>query len=296
MTPRVSIVIPTWNRRDLLVECLRSLEAQSFREFETIVVDDGSTDDTVEVIERDFPSVRLARLLENQRFCTAVNAGLRVAMCEYVMPLNNDMTLEADFLENLVTAADASDAALFAPLVLLLQLLVMVPFARTMKIPVTRSSFRRVEEPEVPDDAWIYFRETASLNLHTNSAGRTIDRIVEVFPDDQQEAVRAMLAGSLQGVLSQLLCARVDVEGRHPATELLFTSMALRSVIREGAAHKIESMLQAEEFATIHMGSSRYFVPNQLEAPPGSQPEPVTPAELQGLGSGIERHRSVRVA
>ena len=52
---------------------------------------------------------------------------------------------------------------LFVPLVLLLQLLFMVPFARTMKIPVTRSSFRRVEEPEVPDDAWIYFRETASL-------------------------------------------------------------------------------------------------------------------------------------
>lgn len=52
---------------------------------------------------------------------------------------------------------------LFAPLVLLLQLLIMVPLSRTMKIPVTRSSFQRVDEPEVPDDAWIYFRETASL-------------------------------------------------------------------------------------------------------------------------------------
>ena len=95
--------------------------------------------------------------------------------------------------------------------------------------------------------------------LHTNSAGRTIDRIVEVFPDDQQEAVRAMLAGSLQGVLSQLLCARVDVEGRFPATELLFTSMALRSVIREGAAHKIESMLQAGKAEGMHrMDDSLY--------------------------------------
>ncbi|MHC4819005.1 MAG: type IV pilus twitching motility protein PilT [Planctomycetota bacterium] len=95
--------------------------------------------------------------------------------------------------------------------------------------------------------------------LHTNSAGRTIDRIVEVFPEDQQEAVRAMLAGSLQGVLSQLLCARVDVEGRFPATELLFTSMALRSVIREGAAHKIESMLQAGRAEGMHrMDDSLY--------------------------------------
>ncbi|MHC4549853.1 MAG: type IV pilus twitching motility protein PilT [Planctomycetota bacterium] len=95
--------------------------------------------------------------------------------------------------------------------------------------------------------------------LHTNSAGRTIDRIVEVFPDDQQEQVRSMLAGSLQGVLSQLLCPRIDEEGRIPATELLFTSTALRAVIREGAAHKIESMLQAGRGEGMHrMDDSLY--------------------------------------
>jgi twitching motility protein PilT len=88
--------------------------------------------------------------------------------------------------------------------------------------------------------------------LHTNSAGRTIDRIVEVFPEEQQPQVRAMLADSLEGVLSQILCRRVDAEGRVPATELLFTSTALKSVIREGAAHKIESMLQAGRAEGMH--------------------------------------------
>ncbi|MGH7162397.1 MAG: type IV pilus twitching motility protein PilT [Planctomycetota bacterium] len=88
--------------------------------------------------------------------------------------------------------------------------------------------------------------------LHTNSAGRTVDRIVEVFPEEQQAQVRMMLADALQGVLSQLLCRRADGSGRVPATELLFTSTALKSVIREGAAHKIESMLQAGRAEGMH--------------------------------------------
>jgi len=95
--------------------------------------------------------------------------------------------------------------------------------------------------------------------LHTNSAGRTIDRIVEVFPEEQQAQIRSMLAESIQGVLSQILCRRADVEGRIPATELLFTSTALKSVVREGAAHKIESMLQAGRTEGMHRMDDSLF-------------------------------------
>jgi len=95
--------------------------------------------------------------------------------------------------------------------------------------------------------------------LHTNSAGRTIDRIVEVFPDEQQPQVRSMLADSLQGVLSQILCRRIDEEGRIPATELLFSSTAVRSVIREGGAHKIESMLQGGRAEGMHRMDDSLF-------------------------------------
>jgi twitching motility protein PilT len=95
--------------------------------------------------------------------------------------------------------------------------------------------------------------------LHTNSAGRTIDRIVEVFPEEQQVQVRAMLAESIQGVLSQVLCRRIDEPGRIPATELLFTSTALRSVVREGAAHKIESMLQGGRSEGMHRMDDSLF-------------------------------------
>jgi len=95
--------------------------------------------------------------------------------------------------------------------------------------------------------------------LHTNSAGRTVDRIVEVFPEEQQPQVRAMLAGSLRGVLSQILCRRIDQSGRIPATELMLNSNAIRAVVREGAAHKIESMLQAGRSEGMHRMDDSLF-------------------------------------
>ncbi|MHC4952342.1 MAG: type IV pilus twitching motility protein PilT [Planctomycetota bacterium] len=95
--------------------------------------------------------------------------------------------------------------------------------------------------------------------LHTNSAARTVDRIVEVFPDEQQPQVRSMLAGSLRGVLSQILCRRLDNDGRIPATELMFETTAIRAVIREGAAHKIESMIQAGRSEGMHRMDDSLF-------------------------------------
>jgi twitching motility protein PilT len=88
--------------------------------------------------------------------------------------------------------------------------------------------------------------------LHTNGAARTIDRIVEVFEEDQQPHVRSMLADSLQGVLSQILCPTADGEGRVPATELLFASTALRAVIRDGATHKVDSLFQSGRSRGMH--------------------------------------------
>ncbi len=118
MSERVSIIIPTWNKKDLLLECLRSLDAQSFRDFDVIVVDDCSTDGSGEAVSAAHPKSRIVKLERNKGFCAAVNAGLGLAGGELVLLLNNDMTLEDDFLERLVDAADGSDAGMFAPLIL----------------------------------------------------------------------------------------------------------------------------------------------------------------------------------
>lgn len=80
--------------------------------------------------------------------------------------------------------------------------------------------------------------------LHTNNAGKTIDRMVDVFPEDQQNQIRTMLSVSLKGVVSQLLCLRVGGKGRIPVSEILFGSLALSNLVREGAVHKIPSVIE----------------------------------------------------
>ncbi len=81
--------------------------------------------------------------------------------------------------------------------------------------------------------------------LHTNDAVRTIDRIIDVFPADQQHQARVMLADSLQGVCSQILLKTRDGKGRAPATEILLGSRALSNCIREGNTAMIPSIIQA---------------------------------------------------
>ena len=104
--PRVSVVIPTWDGAELLRQALASLASQSFRDFETIVVDNGSRDGTAAMLARDFPGVALVRFEENRGFAPAVNAGLRAARGEVLVLMNNDVEAEPGWLSALVTALD----------------------------------------------------------------------------------------------------------------------------------------------------------------------------------------------
>ncbi len=74
--------------------------------------------------------------------------------------------------------------------------------------------------------------------LHTNSAAKTVDRIVNVFPQEEQEAVRSILAESLKGVLSQQLLKRIG-GGRAAAVEIMFSGAALPNLIREGKTYQL---------------------------------------------------------
>jgi len=81
--------------------------------------------------------------------------------------------------------------------------------------------------------------------LHTNNARKTVDRIIDVFPSDQQSQVRTMLAASLRGVLAQLLCKRVDKPGRTAVHEIMFATPAVAAIIREGATQKLYDVITA---------------------------------------------------
>jgi twitching motility protein PilT len=80
--------------------------------------------------------------------------------------------------------------------------------------------------------------------LHTNSAAKTIDRIINAFPSNQQSQARAMLSESLRAVIAQQLVKTIDGKGRCAANEILIGSSALASMIREGKITQIESLIQ----------------------------------------------------
>ena len=80
--------------------------------------------------------------------------------------------------------------------------------------------------------------------LHTQSAPSTIDRIIDVFPPEQQEQVRIMIANSLQGVVTQTLLPTADGVGRTPALEVLLPDDAVRNLIRQGKVEQIYSVMQ----------------------------------------------------
>jgi twitching motility protein PilT len=80
--------------------------------------------------------------------------------------------------------------------------------------------------------------------LHTKSAPKTIDRIIDAFPPAQQQQVRVQLAEALQGVVSQLLFPTKDKKGRVAAFEIMVATVAIRNLIREGKTHQMPSSIQ----------------------------------------------------
>jgi twitching motility protein PilT len=80
--------------------------------------------------------------------------------------------------------------------------------------------------------------------LHTQSAPSTIDRIIDVFPAEQQEQVRIMIANSLQGIVTQTLIPTADGRGRVAALEILLPDDAVRNLIRQGKVEQVYSIMQ----------------------------------------------------
>lgn len=105
--PRVSIVIPCWNAGKHLAGLLDSLRSQTFQDFETILVDDGSSDpETLDAVAALPPDITVVRQ-ENMGLPAARNTGLRVARGEYVFPLDCDDRIEPAFLAKGVALLDA---------------------------------------------------------------------------------------------------------------------------------------------------------------------------------------------
>ncbi|MBN1319910.1 MAG: glycosyltransferase family 2 protein [Thermoleophilia bacterium] len=113
-SPRASVIVPNWNGLSHLPGCLDSLAAQSFADFEVLVVDNGSSDGSVAWIREHHPEVRVVQRPDNGGFSRAVNAGIAAARGEYVALLNNDTAADDGWLGALVGALDEHQAYDFA--------------------------------------------------------------------------------------------------------------------------------------------------------------------------------------
>ncbi|MFH0984191.1 MAG: glycosyltransferase family 2 protein [Candidatus Omnitrophota bacterium] len=113
MSSSVSVIILNWNGLHLLPDCLESLAQQTWRNFETIFVDNGSVDGSADWVKTHYPQVRVICLDSNRGFCGGNNAGIRAAEGEFIVLLNNDTLVERGWLENLcrVVMSDPKIAA-----------------------------------------------------------------------------------------------------------------------------------------------------------------------------------------
>jgi len=96
------IIIPNWNGKRFLKTCFDSLKGQTYRDFEIVMVDNGSTDGSVGFIRENYPEVKIIELAKNKGFCVGVNTGIKSTKGECVALLNNDVELEPRWLEELV--------------------------------------------------------------------------------------------------------------------------------------------------------------------------------------------------
>ncbi len=105
---KITIIIPNYNGKRFLKPCLESLAEQSCTDFRILVVDNHSTDGSIEYIRSHYPNVRLLALKKNYGFSAAVNAGIRRSATPYVILLNNDTRVESCFVEELLKAIEQS--------------------------------------------------------------------------------------------------------------------------------------------------------------------------------------------
>ncbi|MCP1108662.1 glycosyltransferase family 2 protein [Ohessyouella blattaphilus] len=106
---KVTIVIPNYNGCSMLDICLESIIKNNTLETSIVVVDNGSTDNSREMVKTKYPSVRFIGLDKNYGFCKAVNVGIKSAYTDYVLLLNNDIEIDALFVEKMYSAIRLSN-------------------------------------------------------------------------------------------------------------------------------------------------------------------------------------------
>ena len=99
---KVTIIIPNYNGKHFMEPCLASLNEQTCRDFKILIVDNASTDGSLEYMEQTYPDIEVLALDSNYGFSRAVNEGIRHADTPYVILLNNDTTVDSRYVEEMI--------------------------------------------------------------------------------------------------------------------------------------------------------------------------------------------------
>ncbi len=193
-------MVVNWNRKELLRACLRSLQRQKDVSFETIVVDNGSTDGSAGVAEAEF-GAQVIRNPENRGFCAANNQGIRAARGDFVALLNNDAEAEPGWLAALYGACSrASDVGMAASKVLVWEDPGRIDKAGHLIFPdgqnrgrgagmPDQGQFDREEEVLWPDGSAALYRKTMLDEIGG------FDEDFFAYGDDAELGLRARIAG-----------------------------------------------------------------------------------------------------
>lgn len=194
------MVVVNWNRKELLRACLKSLAAQAGVGFETIVVDNGSSDGSADLAEREFGAI-VIRNAENRGFCAANNQGIAAARGEFIALLNNDAEAEPGWLAALRTAcSQAPDIGMAASKVLVWEDPRRIDKVGHLIFPdgqnrgrgsgaLDRGQFDREEEVLWPDGCAAMYRK----RMLDEIGG--FDEDFFAYGDDAELGLRARIAG-----------------------------------------------------------------------------------------------------
>src|SRR3989338_3853888 len=105
---KLSVVVLNWNGKQYLNNCLGSLSKQNYKDFEVILVDNGSTDGSVDYVRKNFPKARVIENKKNLGFTIGNNIGIEKSKGRYVFILNNDTKLDKSCLKELVNVMDSN--------------------------------------------------------------------------------------------------------------------------------------------------------------------------------------------
>ncbi len=119
---KITVVIPHYNGLKILDDCLNSLFKNTFSDFDTLLIDNGSTDGSQQMVREKYPQVTLVQNEQNLGYAGGCNQGIRMAKTEYVLLLNNDTVMPPNFLQEMLAALERDpQAAMVQPKILSIQ-------------------------------------------------------------------------------------------------------------------------------------------------------------------------------